>query len=166
MKIKQSPGICALLLACVAPVVCSQTVDPFYSGTYSLINLGSVAGVPTNYGGLIFKAGDPNTILLGGSANNSGGLFYSVAVTRGAGNHIVALGPATALGFGINNDGGIAYGPGGVLFYSEYIVNNVGPFPPVTTVRASSSRYRRPRHRRLLLFDLRRLESGDRSAGV
>ncbi len=130
MKIKQSPAICALLLACVAPVVCSQTVDPFYSGTYSLINLGSVAGVPTNYGGLIFKAGDPNTILLGGSANNSGGLFYSVAVTRGAGNHIVALGPATALGFGINNDGGIAYGPGGVLFYSEYIVNNVGEVKP------------------------------------
>ena len=119
-----------MLVACVTPLVCAQTVDPFYAGTYSLINLGSVAGIPTNYGGLIFKAGDPNTILLGGTANNSGGLFYSVAVTRGAGNHIVALGPATALGFGINNDGGIAYGPGGVLFYSEYSINNVGQVKP------------------------------------
>jgi len=130
MKIKQSTGACAFLLACFAPLVCAQTVDPFYAGTYSLTNLGTVAGVPTNYGGLIFKAGDPNTILLGGTANNPGGLFYSVAVTRGAGNHIVALGPATALGFGINNDGGIAYGPGGVLFYSEYITNNVGEVKP------------------------------------
>jgi hypothetical protein len=130
MRIKQCTHAWAFLLASFAPMVCAQTIDPFYAGTYSLINLGSVAGVPTNYGGLIFKAGDPNTILLGGSANNSGGLFYSVAVTRGAGNHIVSLGPATALGFGINNDGGIAYGPGGVLFYSEYSINNVGQVKP------------------------------------
>jgi hypothetical protein len=40
------------------------------------------------------------------------------------------VGSATALGFGINNDGGIAYGPGGVLFYSEYSVNNVGQVKP------------------------------------
>jgi hypothetical protein len=128
MKTKQ--GVCAFLLACVAPLAWAQTVDPFYAGIYTLTNLGSVAGVPTNYGGLIFKAGDPNTILLGGSANNGAGLFYSVPVTRGAGNHIVSLGPATALGFGINNDGGVAYGPGGVLFYSEYSINNVGQVKP------------------------------------
>src|ERR1700752_4261680 len=100
---------CVLVLACAAPLVGAQTVCPLFAGMYSITNLGSVTGVPINYGGLIFKAGDPNTILLGGSANNGSGLFYSVPVTRGAGNHIVSLGAGTALGFGINNDGGIAY---------------------------------------------------------
>ena len=57
------------LLACAGSLVCAQTVAPFYSTAYSVANLGSVTGVPTNYGGLTFKAGDPNTILLGGSAN-------------------------------------------------------------------------------------------------
>jgi hypothetical protein len=118
------------LLAGTGAVVCAQTVAPFYSAAYSIDNLGSVTGVPTDYGGLTFKAGDPNTLLLGGSANGGSGLFYSVPVTRGAGNHIVSLGTATALGFGINNDGGIAYGPGGVLFYTQYPVNNIGEVKP------------------------------------
>jgi hypothetical protein len=122
--------VSALLFACATPLAWAQTVDPFYAGIYSITNLGSVPGVPTNYGGLVFKSGDPNTILLGGAANGSAGLFYAVSVTRGAGNHIVALGPATALGFGTNNDGGVAYGPGGVLFYSEYSINNVGQVKP------------------------------------
>lgn len=129
-KIKQ--GMWACLFACAAPLSWAQTVDPVYAGIYSITNLGSVAGVPTNYGGLVFKAGDPNTILLGGAANGGAGLFYEVAVTRGAGNHIIALGPATALGFGTNNDGGVAYGPGGVLFYSEYSINNVGQVKPAS----------------------------------
>ena len=128
MKTRQL--VCMFLFASVGPLVNAQTVAPFYAGPYSITDLGSVAGVPTNYGGLIFKAGDPNTILLGGSANNGSGLFYSVPVTRGAGNHIVSLGTATALGFGINNDGGVAYGPGGVLFYSEYPINSVGQVKP------------------------------------
>jgi len=122
--------ISMFLLVCAGSLVCAQTVAPFYSTAYSIVNLGSVTGVPTDYGGLTFKAGDPNTILLGGSANSSSGRFYSVPVTRGARNHIVSLGTATALGFGINNDGGIAYGPGGVLFYTQYPVNNVGEVKP------------------------------------
>jgi len=121
-----------LVLLAIAQGAFAQTVDPFYSGSYSLVNLGAAPGVPTNYGGLIFKAGDPNTILLGGAANGAGGLFYAVPVTRGVGNHIVSLGSATALGFGTQNDGGIAYGPGGVLFYSEYPVNNVGEVKPAS----------------------------------
>ncbi len=120
----------AVVLACAAPLLPAQTVAPFYAGTYTLTSLGSVSGLPTNYGGLVFKAGDPNTILIGGTANNSGGLFYSVPVTRGVGGHIVSLGAATALGFGANNDGGVAYGPGGVLFYSQYSNNNVGQVKP------------------------------------
>jgi hypothetical protein len=45
-------------------------------------NLGSIAGVPTDYGGLVFKAGDPNTILIGGAAASPSRRFYEVPVTR------------------------------------------------------------------------------------
>jgi hypothetical protein len=114
----------AVLLACLSQATNAQTVDPFYSGTYSITNLGSITGVPTDYGGLVFK--DANTLWIGGSANDAGGLFYSVPVTRGAGNHIVSLGTGTALGFGTRNDGGIVFGPSGVLFYTEYPTNNIG----------------------------------------
>ena len=97
----------------------AQTIDPFYSGSYSLTNV-AIAGVPIHYGGLIFKAGDPNTLIIGGEATEASGRFYEVPVVRGAGNHIVAFGAPVVRGFGAYNDGGIAYGPGGVLFYSQY----------------------------------------------
>jgi len=42
----------------------------------------------------------------------------------------VSLGAGTVLGFGIFNDGGIAFGPGGVLFYSEYPGNSIGEVVP------------------------------------
>jgi hypothetical protein len=117
-----------LLLVCLSQAANAQTVDSFYSGTYSITNLGSITGLPTKYGGLIFK--DANTIWIGGAANGVSGLFYSVTVTRGAGNHVVSLGTATALGFGTYNDGGIAFDTGGVLFYTEYPVNNMGEVLP------------------------------------
>ena len=113
--------------------ISAATIAPFYANSYSLDNLGSVSGVPTRYGGLTFMADDPNIILLGGTANTSSGLFYEIPVTRGPDNHIVSLGSATRLGFGINNDGGIAYGPGGVLFYSEWPINMVGEVKPGST---------------------------------
>jgi len=118
-----------LFFAITAPLG-AQTVAPAFSGSYSLTSLGSVSGVPANYGGLVFKAGDPNTILIGGQANIASGLFYTVPVNRGAGNHITSFGAASALGFGTHNDGGVAYGPGGVLFYSEYSNNEVGEVKP------------------------------------
>lgn len=113
-----------VLTLCAAAALSAQTVNPSYSGTYTLTNLGSVTGLPTNYGGLIFK--DASTIWIGGAANVSGGRFYSVTVTRGAGNHVTALGAATVMGFGNYNDGGVAFSPTGVLLYAEYPVNSIG----------------------------------------
>ena len=101
-------------------------IDPFYSGTYSIANLGTIAGVPFDYGGLVFKAGDPSTILIGGRASSPAGRFYEVPVIRGDGNHIASFGTPVERGFGANNDAGIAYGPGGVLFYSKFGENAVG----------------------------------------
>ena len=107
----------------------AQTIDPFYSGSYSLTNL-PIAGVPIHYGGLIFKAGDPNALIIGGASTEASGRFYEVPLVRGAGNHVVAFGTPVLRGFGANNDGGIAYGPGGVLFYSQYGSNAVAQVKP------------------------------------
>src|SRR5206468_3945941 len=49
--------------------VLSQIPFPF-ADYYSCVDLGSVPGVVTPYGGLTFKYDDPNTILIGGTAND------------------------------------------------------------------------------------------------
>ena len=120
------PASGVVLACCLSPSLQGQTVDPFYSGSYSATSLGTVAGIPTPFGGIAFSAASANVILLGGAANTAPGRFYSVPVVRGNGGHIVSFGTPTALGFGTHNDGGIAYGPGGVLFYAEYSGGNVG----------------------------------------
>jgi hypothetical protein len=86
-----------------------------------------VTGVPSNYGGLTFKAGDPNTILIGGGANGTSGELYAIAVTRDGGQHISGFsGTATVFAAAAYNDGGVVYGPGGVLFLARWPVNQLG----------------------------------------
>lgn len=121
------PLLFPLLFLCASAG--AQTIDPFYSGSYSLANV-AIAGVPTHYGGLAFKAGDPNTLIIGGESVQASGRFYEVPVVRGAGNHVVAFGTPVQRGFGAYDDGGIAYGPGGVLFYSKYGPNAVAQVKP------------------------------------
>lgn len=55
-------------------VTCSPavTIAPDYAGAYTVFDLGSITGLPARYGGLTFKAGDPDTILIGGNANAGG----------------------------------------------------------------------------------------------
>lgn len=99
----------------------AQIVRPPFDTDYHLYNLGSVPDVPLNYGGMAFLPGDPNTLLIGGTANADVGALYSVGVVRGAGNHITGFaGPATFFSEAAFFDAGIAYGPGGVLFLSRY----------------------------------------------
>ena len=74
-----------LSFLCALTAIQAQTVDPTYSSVYNVTVLGSVAGVPTNYGGLLFSAADSNMILLGGNANSGTGRFYSVPAVRGTG---------------------------------------------------------------------------------
>lgn len=112
------------------------TVSAAYSADYSLTDLGPVPSLPLPYGGLTFKAGDPNTILIGGTANTAVGQLYSIGVVRGADNHITGFsGTATPFGtVGTYNDGGVVYGPNGVLFTSQWPVNKLGQTKPGSTV--------------------------------
>ncbi|MEW6304844.1 MAG: PEP-CTERM sorting domain-containing protein [Verrucomicrobiota bacterium] len=124
-----------LLLACLTSLR-AQTIDPYYANNYSFTDLGTVPGVPTSYGGVTFKEGDPNTLLIGGSANNTSAQIFSIGVVRGAGNHITGFSGsasffANAAGMSFGGiDGGLAYGPGGVLFYTSYSDNSIGQIKP------------------------------------
>jgi hypothetical protein len=103
------------------------TIAPAYSAAYSFVDLGSVPGLPTNYGGLTFSTGDPNTILIGGAANTPGGQLFSIGVTRDANNHVNGFtGSSTYFADAAYNDGGVVYGPGGVLFLARWPVNELG----------------------------------------
>ncbi|SEM97263.1 PEP-CTERM sorting domain-containing protein [Nitrosomonas marina] len=106
-----------------------------FAGKYTDLDLGSVPGLPTSYGGLTFKPGDPNTIWIGGNANTANGRIYEIGVTRNATNHITGFsGTATSIGnVGEYNDGGVTVGPGGVLFTSRWPVNELGQTKPGDT---------------------------------
>ena len=118
-----------LLLVPAAAEAAPVIAAPF-AADYTLADLGPAAGVPDPYGGLVFKAGDPNTLLLGGTANTADGGMYSVPVTRDVGGHIVGLGAGTFVAPAPYNDGGFAYGPGGVLFLSQWPVNGIAQYKP------------------------------------
>ncbi|MBI2571342.1 MAG: hypothetical protein HYV63_30415 [Candidatus Schekmanbacteria bacterium] len=120
-----------------APAAPALTIDPYYANYYSVTSIGSVPGLPTQYGGLTFL--DENTILIGGHANSSSGRLYTIAVVRGTDSHITGF-SGTALqyggaasGIGDYNDGGVAFGPGGVLFLGRWPKNEIGQVKPGTT---------------------------------
>ncbi len=130
-------AICAALALSLAPHRASHaalTIGPDFASTYTATSLGSVTGLPSNYGGLTFL--DSNTLLIGGAANTLSGRLYTVGVTRGAGGQITGFaGPATLWrsGVGEYNDGGVVFGPGGVLFTSRWPVNQLGQTKPGST---------------------------------
>jgi hypothetical protein len=110
-------------------------VDPFYAASYSLVNLGTPPGVPGSLGGLTLQSN--NNLFIGGAANGGSGAVYSIGVTRAAGdnsiNGFVGSGAlvSTAAGLGSGGiDGGLAFGPGGVLFYTSYPDNSIGQIKP------------------------------------
>lgn len=114
--------------------VSAQTVDPAYECAYQIGDIGSPPGVPANLGGLVFKAGDPNTLLIGGAANQAGAAIYEVGLVRDAENRVIGYaGPAQVYASAPNIDGGLFYGPDNVLFFSRYSMNSVGQILPGST---------------------------------
>src|ERR1035441_6164175 len=69
----------------------AQTLDPYYAASYNIRGIGVVPDLPGEYGGLTFKAGDANTLLIGGAAETDSAKIYSITVVRGANGHITGL---------------------------------------------------------------------------
>jgi hypothetical protein len=121
----------ALVLVSALPVRGQVILHPPYATHYSLADLGAASDVPGPYGGMTFKADDPNTLLIAGGANTAGGQLFAVSVVRDLDGHITAFtGAARFFADAPNNDGGVAYGPGGVLFLARYPNNEIGQLKP------------------------------------
>ncbi len=120
-------GICLLF----SQTSFAGNIAPYYTGTYTYTSLGSAGDVPPLYGGLTLLAGNYNELLIGAYANTSSGAIYEIGVTRGASGHITGFtGPSTLYSTAPYIDGGLAYGPGGVLFYTGYPNNTIGQVKP------------------------------------
>ncbi len=117
----------ALILTAAAP---AQVVDAPFDQFYSLDDLGTIDGVPGPYGGLVIKADDPDTLLIGGSANQAGAAIYAVPLVRSCGKIIGFAGPGVLFATAPNIDGGLAYAPNGTLFFTRYSNNGLGQILP------------------------------------
>ena len=131
---KRTGPIAALALAafCLASRDgVAQTIVAPFDQDYVADSLGSVPGVPNNYGGLTFLPDDPDTLIIGGAANQPSGQLYAIAVVRDDENHITGFsGTATAYAPAAYNDGGVTFGPGDVLFTARWPVNELGQLEP------------------------------------
>ncbi len=117
-----------------APVT-AQVLQAPYADSYTVADLGSPVGVPGPLGGLTFLPGDPNTIVIGGAANGSSGALYTLTAVRDGNQHITGFaGTAAPFAEGTYNDGGVAYGPGGVLFLTQYPINKLAQLRAGSTV--------------------------------
>lgn len=128
-------GIFTSFLA-VAPIAKAQMLGPEFASDYNVTSLGSVPSLPSNYGGLTFL--NNSTLLIGGAANTASGRIYTIGVLRGTDNHITGFSGTAQLflggSIGTYNDGGVVFGPGGVLFTSQWPVNQLGQTKPGSTV--------------------------------
>lgn len=128
-------GAALIAAACLSALPTgAQTLGAEFADDYSVFNIGSVPGLPSNYGGLTFI--DNNTLLIGGQANTAAGSLYTIGVLRDDDNRITGFsGTAERFGgpsgtVGEYNDGGVVFGPGGVLFTARWPINGLGQTLP------------------------------------
>lgn len=121
------------LLVCAPVGACAQAFDPAFQANYSFVSLTVPSNVTPNYGGLCLLSSDPNVMLIGGSANSGNGKLFQVGVIRDAQQHITGFTTATEFASAPYNDGGVGYGPGGLLFASRYPTNEIAMYKPGST---------------------------------
>ena len=119
----------------MAAPAAGQTLNAPFDGAYSVQDLGQVPGVPDRLGGLTLKAGTTDRLLIGGEANDAPGALYEVGLVRDGAGHIVGFsGTATRFADAAYNDGGVTYGPGGVLFLARWPQNELGQTKPGSAI--------------------------------
>jgi hypothetical protein len=125
-----------VLAALPAPALAQDLqLQPPFDSAYSVTDIGPPPGVPARLGGLTLKEGTTDRLLIGGFANEPGGALYEIGLSRNAAGHITGFSD-TAVRFAdaANNDGGVVYGPGGVLFLARWPNNELGQTRPGSTI--------------------------------
>jgi hypothetical protein len=140
-RIPHFVAVPAALLLCLSTFSGpAQTLGPAFSSIYSVRDVSVAGDVPSSYGALLFKAGDPETLLVAGNMGDTAAKIYQIKVTRDAQKHITgfattasffANAPGVASGWGI--DGGMDYAPNGVLFYTSTHDGGISQIKPGST---------------------------------
>ena len=113
--------ISGLAISLIRPGASTAQFSPPFDASYSGYEF-PTTGIPAGAGAFAFVPGDPNTLLMIGAASTLDARIYSVGVTRDVNGHMTALAGSPML-FALANgvlggaSKGLAYGPGGVLFY-------------------------------------------------
>lgn len=143
---KRTLWLAALICAAAGAGWTSPTLVPTYPD-FTLVNLGSIAGVPATfqYAGLTFNG---SMLLLSGGdpiIKSQDSEIYSIPVERGAGGQIDGLGSATGYAaveaattsvYYASLAGGLLFAPDGALLYTTPVVNGIsyiGQYSPSTT---------------------------------
>lgn len=111
----------------------AQSLTPdFITAGYTLEDLGGITDLPTPYGGLNIKADEPNTLYIGGTANQATAAIYTVPLLRDAvTNSIIGFaGPAEHFVDAPNIDGGLEFTPEGTILFTRYMMNELGQILP------------------------------------
>lgn len=112
----------------------AQVFGSGFATGYSFTDIGSPSGVLTQLGGINFDPNNPNTIWIGGAANTPSGQIYSIPVTRDLTGRITGFaGSATSIALAPNIDGGLAIGPGNVVFVTTFSDNRLLQYRPGST---------------------------------
>jgi len=117
-----------IILLCGATTLQAQTLTTdFVNAGYTLLDLGSVPGLPAPNGGLTIKPAEPNTLYICGAANGAGGVVHTIGITRNVQGHITGYsGTSTLFATAGNNDGGLFFAPNGTMLYTRYPLNELG----------------------------------------
>jgi hypothetical protein len=134
-----------LTLACLGALAApatllAQTIQAPFNALYTIASIGGIPGLASNWGAIAFDHQDPNTLLC--TRWNTVGVqnLFAIRVVRDAQGHVTGFsGTATPRAQVDYIDGGLAFHPSGVLFYSRYpsLVaggNAVGQLKPGSTV--------------------------------
>jgi hypothetical protein len=114
----------------------SQSLTPdFQNAGYTLTDLGSIDQLPSRYGGLTIRPDQPNTLYIGGYANEGQGTLYTVDLVRDPVTHQITGfgGAAVFYSTGPNNDGGLFFAPNGTLLFTQFNINHLGQILPDNT---------------------------------
>jgi hypothetical protein len=107
----------------------AQAVLPPFDTSWQIVNLGPIPGV-SSYGGTAIAPANPNTLLVSPWPATS---IDAVPLLRNGAGAIIGAGTATPVITVGGTDGGLAFGPGGVLFSTWFGPNNLNQTKPGST---------------------------------
>ncbi|MFP8879984.1 MAG: hypothetical protein VCE43_11285, partial [Myxococcota bacterium] len=112
----------------------AQVLGADFVGDYEFTSVSAPIAVPPYFGGLEFKAGDPDTLLFLGDVEAVGGTAYEVGVIRDSDGHITDFNPTATVFATTPECSCCTYGPNDVLFYTTWPTNTLCQIKPGSTL--------------------------------